>query len=59
MWTDPNTGKVYLRTKSGKIVSEVDENMVMYTDPKTGKMYLAPKAGKKQKTEFLFHKLAT
>ncbi len=46
MWTDPSTGKTYLRTKSGRIVSEVDENMVMYTDPKTGKRYLAAKAGR-------------
>ena len=45
MWTDPDTGKTYLRTKSGRIVSEVDENMMMYTDPKTGKRYLASKPG--------------
>ena len=45
MWTDPDTGKTYLRTKSGKIVSEVDDTLVMYTDPKTGKKYLAPRNG--------------
>ena len=52
MWTDPNTGKTYLRTKSGRIVSEVDENMIMYTDPKTGKKYLAPRAGKNNANSF-------
>ena len=39
---DPLTGKVYLRTKSGRL-TELSGDVDVYIDPKTGKSYVMQK----------------
>ena len=46
VFTDPVSGKVYIRTKSGRIVeAQMEEEMEIYVDPITGKTYLRTKSG--------------
>ena len=45
MFVDPETGKLMMRTKSGR-VHEVSSDVNVFTDPNTGRTYVRTKSGR-------------